>query len=421
MSQFPAILAALFGVPSLTSKKVQGALDEGGNGNKSLGERFNEFNQRPWSFEWIKDIIGKLKDNWKDTEKRLNGLMVISVLIGFLLLLAAAILALVYYLQIQLILYKRSSEDPNQALLNAKRPYKDTMEYQVMNPSIFTKYSYRGIFYLSAVAFTLMILAYLFKIQLGMNSTSGTAPNPFEEARDKPILLGLIASLYVFGLGYWFIEKKYYTEIVQYNAKIADFNQFVRSILPGNYKFLTVISAVPKDSSSIDSTYIDALENLNPNKREMIRAMCVLNLYTYYIENRQLYTDAGGVNDVLSCFNPINRIIPVAGSTACFSDHLINTHTYIDNRIGKYVSLIESMDSEKSFVKDIFMKRRTEIMVEVDKIMSELNQRGSCLGSGTAYNKFLRMNTQVFVFIWIPLLLVLFWGSGSAIKSIVPK
>lgn len=368
----------------------------------------------------MKDLFQNWKGKWADNDTRMKILMVVSVGIGGILLVVAAILALVYYLQIQWILYKRSDADPNQVVLNAKKPYRDTMEYQVMSPSIFTKYSYRGIFYLSAVAFTFMILAYLFKIQMGM-SAAGTATggpaDPFKEDEHKPVFLGLVASLYVFVVAYWFIEKGYYAEIVQFNAKITDFNQFVRSILPGNYKFLTVISAPPKEVA-MDSTYIAALESLNPNKRELVRALCVLNLYTYYVENAALYTAPGGLQNVLDCFNPINRIIPVA--PACFSDHLINTSTYVENGVGKYISLIEGLDAAKSPIKDVFQKRRTEILVEVDKIMGEINQRGSCLGSGTAYNKFLRMNTRVFVLLWVPIIFLLAFKSSSAVRTLLP-
>jgi hypothetical protein len=413
MSFAPGILAALFGVPPLkavAATKPTVSPDE----KKEISEQTGKPTE-----SLLKDMWGTFKNGFATPDDRMRATMVASLIVSWILFAIVLLMSIILYIKIQSILYKNSQKTAEQAIQESKKPYMDTLEYQVMDASIFTTYPYRALFYLTAVAFTLMILAYLFKIQLGQNANPGGAPSPPGEDKeaspiDKAINVGTILSLYLFFACYWVIEKSYYTKIVDYTAKITDFNQFVRSILPGNYPFLTLVSK-PSDSTELDETiYKPALEALNSNKREIVRGLCILNLYTYYHEQGGNYTRPGGVANVLECFNPINRILPTAPS--CFSDHLINNNSFIDNRIGKYIALLEAMPAS-SGAATMFKSNRTQILLDVDKMMNELNQRGSCLGSTTAYNKFLTMNTRVFLLVWIPFIFFAFKGTSSYFKK----
>lgn len=413
MSFAPGILAALFGVPALTVTQPSQTPDV----KVETTQQTSSGEALPTLISELKDIMkGGFGEIMKDRTRRMKFIMVIMVIISWLLFAVIAIAVLILYIQIQLILYRNSKKSAEQAILESKKPYMDTLEYQVMNPSIFAKYPYRALFYLAAVAFTLMILAYLFKIQLSQDKNPGGQSNdeddetPLEEA----VFYGAIISLYLFGAFYYVLEYSYYKKIVDYNAKITDFNQFVRSILPGNYAFLTLVSKATEDTVLDNSVYVPALEALNPNKRELVRGLCILNLYTYYHEQRGNYTRPGGVSNVLTCFNPINRILPTASS--CFSDHLIHNNSFVENRISKYISLLEAMDGEKGISK-IFKANRTQILLDVDKMMNEINQRGSCLGSSTAYHKFLTMNTRAFLVVWIPFLFFFVKGTTNYFKK----
>jgi hypothetical protein len=415
MSFAPGILAALFGVPPL---KAVAALKPPETPVEKKDETGAETSKPTDSL--LKEMWGVLKKGVKDDpDNRLRIMMVASLIIAWLLFGAIIFMSLILYIMIQRILYKNSKRTAEQAIEESKKPYMDTLEYQVMDPSIFTKYPYRALFYLSAVAFTLMILAYLFKIQLAQNANpggvaSGDDDDKPENPIDNAVKIGSIVSLYLFFACYWVVEKSYYTKIVDYIAKITDFNQFVRSILPGNYQFLNVVSK-PSSETTLDNTvYTPALEALNPNKREIVRGLCILNLYTYYHEQRGNYTRPGGVSNVLECFNPINRILPTAPS--CFSDHLIHNNSFINNRVGKYIALLEAMPASTGAAAT-FRANRTQILLDLDKMMNELNQRGSCLGSTTAYNKFLTMNTRVFLLVWIPLVFAIFTKSSSYFKK----
>lgn len=425
MSFAPGILAALFGVPALkvvqSTAPPQAPAEPPKEPTTTEGEKEGALKA---SWDVLKSGFVD-KSTWKNPEYRMRFMMVISLMAAWLLFGVVAMMALILYIKIQLILNRNSKKTAEQAIEESKKPYMDTLDYQVMNPSIFAKYPYRALFYCSAVAFTLMILAFLFKIQLaqmkdpggagsGDDGNDGDDEDDKENPIDKAVKTGTFISLYLFFACYWVIEKQYYTKIIQYAAKITDFNQFVRSILPGNYAFLTLV-AKPTDAAVLDNAlYVPALETINPNKRELVRALCILNLYTYYHEQRGNYTRPGGVANVLECFNPINRILPSAPS--CFSDHLINNNSFIENRIAKYITLLEGMDATKGVVKT-FKANRTQILLDVDKMMNELNQRGSCLGSSTAYNKFLTMNTRVFLLVWIPAVFLIFSKTSAVFKK----
>lgn len=426
MSFAPGILAALFGVPALTVKPAdQPTGQPNGQSTDADAKPFVETGSKMSFMEEVKGIFKKNKGEafLADPKRRMQASMVVMLLTSWLLFGAIALMALILYIKIQIILYRNSEKTAEQSIEESKRPYMDTLEYQVMNPSIFATYPYRALFYLSAIAFTLMILAYLFKIQLSQDANPGGIKAEDIGAEDdskstpveKGVFYGAIISLYLFAACYLVIEKGYYTKIVDYNAKVNDFNQFTRSILPGNYAFLTVVSKA-SDSANLDnSIFLPALESLNANKREIVRGLCILNMYNYYHDKRGLYTQPGGVSNVLTCFNPINRILPVAPS--CFSDHLINNASFIENKIEKYIGIIEKdMDQNHSMVK-MFNTNRTDILMEVDKMMNALNQRGSCLGSTTAYNRFLTMNTRVFLLVWIPLLFIILKGGSGMFKK----
>jgi len=407
-SGIPAILGALFGAPILQSTKVDGQsppLNEGdkrGDGKDAASSP----DSKAFSVLWTQ-IKGWIKNKDK-LGITLVGTLVITAVLFFIVILVT----LWYYLETQLRLYKDSKKSAEEKTLEAEIPYKDHIQYKILNPSVvFAEYKYRLLFYFTAIAFTLVILAFLIKKQMGMDSDAkGAGSLPSGGNGEDKDLLGTIllwmgiASLYLFAAFYWFVEKNYYNKINDLNSKITDFNQYVRSILPAHYEFLKMVSK-DYDSATLDSVlYKPALKVIPAKRREIVRAICILNLYTYYFDNKQLYRNTpGGLSNVLGCFSPEQRIL--SSSQVCYSDYLINNKSYIPNKIGTYIKIIQETGSE-SAIYNVFNRDRTAILLEIDRVMSQLNERAGCLGSAYAYGLFLKMNSNIFLSVWVPLLIV---------------
>jgi hypothetical protein len=432
MSTFPAILGALFGAPYLSftpSEKKEA--DKATNGQQTgqddgrgqgQGENKNKCEQSlgdMWKqiAEWFK----------KDTRNKMGISLVLTTGAILFLLLLCVLLVLGYYLMVAYQKFKDSRKTMEQLALETKVPYKDHIYYKVMNASIFgAKFKYRFLFYVSAVAFSLGILALLFQQQ--MNLEAGGAENsPFRVTREgcteddetilsKVIFWSILASLYLFAVFYWFVEKNYFNKIVDLNAKITDFNQYIRSILPSNYEFLNLVSKPYSGTvAELDiGLYKPALLLTRPKRRDIVRAICILNLYTYYHSQQGLYTNPGGVSNVLECFNPVQRLL--GSSPTCFSDYLINNNAYIHNHVDKYIKLMGEIDSTAEVVR-AFNQNRTQILLDIDRMMAEINQRAGCLGSAYAYNLFMRMNVNLMFVVWAPILLFLGFKGGKYIQS----
>lgn len=432
-SPFPAVLGALFGAPYLSftpsdKKEAEappnGELDNGENTDstdnkceQSLGDAWKQIT------EWF-------KTDKEGNRNKMGISLVLTTATILLLLLLCVLLVLWYYLVVAYQKFKDSRKTMEQLALETKVPYKDHIYYKVMNASILgAKFKYRFLFYVSAVAFSLGILALLFQQQ--MNYEAGSAANaangPFrvqgkgctgedETILSKVIFWSILVSLYLFGVFYWFIEKNYFNKIADLNAKITDFNQYIRSILPSNYELLNLVSKPYSGTlAELDiGLYKPALLLTRPKRRDIVRTVCILNLYTYYHSQQGLYTNPGGVSNVLECFNPVLRLL--GSSPTCFSDYLINNNAYIHNHVDKYIKLMGEIDGNAEVVR-AFAQNRTQILLDVDRMMAEINQRAGCLGSAYAYNLFMRMNVNLMFVVWAPILLFVGFKGGKYIQS----
>ena len=415
----PAILGALFGAPYLTAVS---AVDNAKKTEEPTGQSDREgrvttpvsgddVSEKVSAGKKIVDAFKTLLEWVKERKNKYKVALAITLFVTIILLGLIAFVTLFYYLKTQLRLYKDSKKSAEEKLSESEIPYKDHIQYKILNPSVvYAQYKYRMLYYFSAIAFTLVILAFLFKKQLAMDAdpaqaaAAKTNADGDDDPIDSLIMWVGIGSVYLFLAFYWFVEKNYYNKIVDLNSKITDFNQYVRSILPANYGFLESVSK-DYDDATLDSVlYKPALSAISPKRREIVRAICILNLYTYYFNNKQLYTNTPrGIQNVLSCFSPAQRILPM--SQSCFSDYLIHNKSYIPNHIGLYINIINEIGPESAIYKT-FNQDRTNILLDVDRVMSQLNERAGCLGSAYAYGLFLKMNSNIFLVVWVPIIII---------------
>jgi hypothetical protein len=427
---FPAILGALFGAPVLSFKPSDITTQQDtGNGDSNNGKSGETKCEQSFADAW-KQIKGWITNQGGDKLiNRLGLSLVITTVVMLLLLFACILMVLIYYLIVTYKNYKNSRKTMEQLALETKVPYKDHIYYQVMNPSILgAPYKYRALFYVSAVAFSLGILAIIIKqgmiqvpggdgaklFQVQVQGTECTKDD--ETILSNIIFWAVLSSLYLFAVFYWFVEKNYFNKIADLNAKITDFNQYIRSILPSNYEFLTLVSKPYEGTvAELDTgLFKPAIAVTRPKRRDIVRTICILNLYTYYHSQSGLYTNSGGVGNVLECFNPIQRLL--GSSPTCFSDYLINNNAYIHNHVDKYIQLFNELGGE-SEVARAFNNNRTQILLDVDRMMAEINQRAGCLGSAYAYNLFMRMNVNLMFVVWAPILIYLGFKGGKMIQS----
>lgn len=440
MSTFPAVLGALFGAPvfQFTPKDTVADADQAKVADADSKTGVAETPQ-PKCEQSFGDAWAQIKE-WfsgdKNDQRNAMGIaLVLTIGATLACLLVCIVMVLLYYLLITYQNFKDSRKTMEQQAIETKIPYKDHIYYRVMNPSILgAHYKYRLLFYVSAVAFTLAILALLFKQQMIQVSGSAVGKNPFipkevgnvkcteddETIFSSVVFWTIMISVYMFGVFYWIVEYKYYNKITDLNAKILDFNQYIRSILPSNYEFLTIVSQPFEGTiAELDSgIFKPAFLATRPKSRDIVRTICILNLYTYYHSQRGLYTNPGGVSNVLECFNPIQRLL--GANATCFSDYLINNNAYIHNHVDRYLRILNELSAE-SDITQAFTNNRNQILLDVDRMMAEINQRGGCLGSAYAYNLFMRMKTNLMFVVWVPILIYLGFKTRSVVQKFTSK
>jgi uncharacterized BrkB/YihY/UPF0761 family membrane protein len=361
----------------------------------------------------------KVREGASEEEKQIFRFILtvkIVVIVAGLLLVVILLMSLILFIMVQNEVRSRNNKDADDFKRDSKRPYKDTLEYKVMNGSIFAKYPYKLLFYITIVGVSIMILGMLISIELE-NRKKPTAPageDPWYSKWNTRFLVVFILLFFVF---LYLIEIQYYNKIAEYNAKIQDLNATIRALLPSNMGFLKNISTAPSQGESVEFKLKPALLSLNPNLTEFVRGICAMNLYYYYYEHYK--TSQSDLETIMGCFNPIQKLIP--SNTTCFTDYLINNNSYIPNKIDIFLPYLNDSEFAESPLKTFVTNNRSKIMLEIGKTMNTINKQSSCLGSSYAFKLFLKMSLWVFVAVWIPSLILivflLFRRNSSSVGS----
>ena len=370
--------------------------------------------------KWLNDTfvqpVLKLK-RYLDTLKP-GGYHKIIFIITLLAYLCVATIVLVSFfliLQLQYDIYRKKGDELYET---RKIPYKQALEYQaVQSLELFSRYPYQAIYIVSVIGLLLVFLRYLFVKQQSFDDygkSSGDSDS-MESEKSDPLLKSstiFYICIYCFIVTFATIQLSYRKKVAPIKSKVDDFNDYVRSLLPANFDFLKTVSTPP--ILRINNEDIPKkLAGITPNVRDLSRSICVVNLYNYYVSH---YTDGSSeLTSVLSCFDPVNRLILTQGG--CFSDYLIRNETYIDNKVISILRSIEALEGDndvKTFIKN--RNNRLEILTSVDAIMNKLNEKSNCLDSTSAFMHFTRMAWMIFFLTWIPLglyVMFLYWLRDS--------
>jgi hypothetical protein len=368
---------------------------------KSLIEKFNR----------ILDEIGiffkEFKNKSTDPIARTKFAQVLIVIVCILLYAIMLLMALILYIRIQWELRQRNNKDAAGFKRESVRPYKDTLEYKVLNASIFSKYPYKLMFYLSAVGISILIVSLLMGMEAKVAGAAPAAaagtPKPEEAWYQKwSFRFLLIFAVLFIGLFYT-VEVKFYNKIAEYNTKIKDLNATIRAIIPANLAFLKAIGKPPEVGQAVEYVLRPALLSLNTNVGEVARGICILNLYHYYYDFYK--SSQYDMQNVFSCFNPINKLLP--SSNNCFSDYMINNNSYIPNKVDVFLNYLKDTEAESSPLVSFVNNNRSKLMLEINKYMNDINRRSSCLGSAYAFNLFLKMARSVLLIVWLPAIFII--------------
>jgi len=299
-------------------------------------------------------------------------------------------MSLILFIKLQVNLVKKRSEKGSEY---EKIPYKDALEYQaIVSLNVISKYPYQAIYMLALVAMVAMVLAYLFNKQLGEDDAN---PNK------RQIMVLTICSVYLFVVMYYAIQIRFRNNVKPLKDKIDEFNSFVRSLMPPNFEFLKALSTPPQ-YRAINTEILKALASVEPNVKDIVRSICLINLYNYYIG--QYVEGDPQLNQVLSCFDPINRLLSTQGS--CFTDYLKRNDTFIENNVSSIIRNVEDFMEEDNGVRAFINANRVDILTKVDKMMNEMNERANCLDSAVAFSYFVRMSWMVLILLWFPAMIV---------------
>lgn len=360
-------------------------------------------------FKKIFEPIAKIKAYFDRQKGGYGKHIFITTVLAYACVCVIVVMSLFLILQLQYDIYKKKGDELYET---RKIPYKMALEYQaVQSLELFSRYPYQAIYILAIIGSLLVFARYLFIKQQSFDDIATGKTADEEDAPYKSTAIFYIC-IYCFAITFICIQLIYRKRVEPIKSKVDDFNQYVRSLLPANYDFLKTISTPPALRISIDDIP-KVMIGITPNVRDLSRCICVINLYYYYIAQ---YPDGdSNLATVLSCFDPVNRLVLTQG--ACFSDYLIRNDTFIDNKVVSILRSIENLEGTND-VKTFITNRtnRLEILTNVDVIMNKLNEKSNCLDSTSAFMHFTRMAWMIFLLTWIPLILYglfLYWLRDS--------
>lgn len=337
-------------------------------------------------------FLNELKDKFT-TKDPYQKLIYICLALCYAILFIIGVMSMVLYIMLQVQIFKRKSTGPDYQA--KKLPYYRAIEYQAIKSlQIIAKYPYQVLYILSLVGICVISLAYLFmkQIDIDIAVSGGTGSSGFSGR----IYMLLFIFAYLFLSFYYVVQIKFKKNVQPVKDKVDGFNQYIRSLMPANYDFLKALSTPPQ-YRSLNHKVISALASMTPNVKDISRSICLVNLYNYYVS--QYVEGDPDLYSVLSCFDPINRLMLT--KVSCYSDYLMKNDTYIENNVVtilRYIDDLEGADDVKLFIQ----KNRLDILTKVDEMMNTMNEKANCLDSATAFAHFTRMALMVLLLFWVP-------------------